>query len=136
MWMRADASDDLGVIAWDTAQPLVAADTDSSNDVYARIDGETQLVSTGPSSTGEDINAKMLGVSNDGSRVAFTTTESLVALDTDTKMDVYGRSLGVVDRVGGEGQPARASASAKKRRSRTVLISAESNAPKMKVGKA
>ena len=51
-------------------------------------------------------------------------------------MDVYGRSLGVVDRVGGEGQPARASASAKKHRSRTVLISAESNAPKMKVGKA
>lgn len=136
MWMRADASDDLGVVAWDTAQPLVAADTDSSNDVYARIDGETQLVSTGPSSNGEEINAKMLGVSNDGSRVAFTTTESLVALDTDTKMDVYGRSLGIVDRVGGDEQPARASASAKKRRSRTFLISAESNAPKMKVGKA
>lgn len=136
MWMRADASDDLGVVAWDTVQRMVAADTDNSNDVYARIDGETQLVSTGPTSTGEETNAKMLGLSNDGSHVAFTTTEPLVAVDTDTRMDVYGRSLDLVGRVGDGEQPARASASAKKSRSRTVLISAESNAPKMKVGKA
>ncbi|MBK8295180.1 MAG: hypothetical protein IPK93_10550 [Solirubrobacterales bacterium] len=97
-WQRSDASDDLEVVAFDSAQRLVAADTDNSNDVYVRANGETQLVSTGPTSRNEEINAKLLGVSGDGSEVAFTTVESLVGVDTDDHMDVYKRSVTGIDR--------------------------------------
>lgn len=63
MWQRSDASDDFKVIAFDSAQRLVAEDTDNSNDVYARVGGQTQLISTGPASADEDINAKLISVS-------------------------------------------------------------------------
>lgn len=130
---RIDASDDLSVIAFDSYQQLVPQDTDQEADVYVRFDGQTTLASTGPAATGANLEAKLLGISNDGSRVAFTTMEPLVEVDLDDRMDVYARSTGVTalstDEEG-------ASASARRGKKRTVLLSAESMAPEMKlVGK-
>ena len=137
MWKRTDASDDLEVIAFDSAQRLVAADTDDSNDVYVRANGDTQLISTGPAaSANAEIDAKLLGVSGNGSQVAFTTVESLVGVDTDEHMDVYRRAATGVDRLDATTTRAAVSADLSKGSSRTVLLSAESIAPKMKIGKA
>ncbi|MDQ2700482.1 MAG: hypothetical protein M3Y23_04040 [Actinomycetota bacterium] len=136
MAWRIDASDDLETIAFDTTQRMTAEDTDDSVDVYVRRDGVTSLVSTGPAGANEEINAKLLSISNDGTRIAFTTVERLLDVDMDDRMDIYARTLAGIDRAA----PARATVSAgragsrmKKRRARTVLISAESVAPKVKL---
>jgi hypothetical protein len=127
---RMDASDDLSVVAFDSSQRLVSGDTDDSIDVYVRSNGVTSLVSTGDQGGNGSFDAKMLGISNDGSRVAFTTVESLLAVDTDDRMDIYARTLGVTERAGGATVSARKK---KTKRSRTRLVSAESVAPRMKV---
>ncbi len=53
-----------------------------------------EQVSTGPSGGNGDVQANFAGVSADGSRVFYTTAESLVSADTDTAVDVYERSGG------------------------------------------
>lgn len=75
-------------------------------------------------------------MSPEGSQIAFTTVESLVGVDTDDHMDVYQRSVAGVSLVAASRDGATVSASKKAGRSRTVLLSAESVAPKMKVGTA
>lgn len=139
LYWRIDASDDLTAIAFDTRQRLVPEDTDDSIDVYLWRDGETELVSTGPTASGAELDAKLFGISNDGSQVAFSTREALVAVDTDNRMDIYSRSTGHLGQLEGEEdeqglQKASASVSAVKQpKRRTRLISAESIAPRMKV---
>ena len=124
-------------MAFDSVQRLVAADTDDSIDVYARVAGTTELISTGPATQNEEIPAKLLGVSGDGSRIAFNTVESLVSVDTDDRMDVYSRTVAGLERFGAGSPTAGASATAAAtKRGRTVLLSAESVAPRMKVGRA
>lgn len=64
-------------------------------------DATLELMSDGPFAGGPDSadafsgSATSLGLSPDGSRVYFTTTEPLVADDTDRHQDVYERAGGV-----------------------------------------
>jgi hypothetical protein len=77
-----------------TAEQLVSSDTDSAGDVYDRFAGTTTLVSTGPSGGNGAIASAFEDSSADGSKVFFSTEESLVAADTDAAEDVYQRSGG------------------------------------------
>jgi hypothetical protein len=82
-----------------TPEPLVAEDTDTSYDLYDRTEGQTRLVSTGPSSEGATAFPR-LGylntntISEDGARIFFTTEEQLVPEDRDALRDVYLRAGG------------------------------------------
>lgn len=123
----ADVSSDARYVAFESRQALVEADADGSVDVYLRGPAGTELVSTGPLGGNASANAELLSISGDGGIVAFATKERLTDLDTDAKMDFYLRRLGQLARPG--------SATASKRARRTVLISAESIAPRMRVGR-
>lgn len=123
----ADVSDDASHVAFESHQSLVAADTDNSVDVYLRAGGRTELISTGPLGGNANINADLLSISGDGQTIAFATKEQLTAEDTDHKMDFY------VSRVGQVTRPGSASSSAKRSKRRTVLISAESIPPLMRI---
>jgi hypothetical protein len=85
----ATPSNDGARALFETAEALVAADTDSRTDVYARSGGRTTLVSRGPGGFNGGFDAALREVSADGSRAFFTTAEQLVAADTDTEPDVY-----------------------------------------------
>jgi hypothetical protein len=80
-------------------EPLVAADTDASTDVYERSGGITKRVSAGPINGNGALNAFFAGASADGSRVFFITAEPLVASDTDAQTDVYERSGGTTKEI-------------------------------------
>jgi hypothetical protein len=80
-------------------EPLVAADTDAASDIYERSAGMTKRVSTGQINGNGPFNAFFERASADGSRIFFTTTEKLVAGDTDASVDVYERSGGTTKRV-------------------------------------
>ncbi len=76
--------------------------------MYERSGGTTTLISTGPDGGDGPADAFFAKASNDGSRVFFNTTESLVAEDTDSSADVYERSGGATTlistgTVGGNG---------------------------------
>jgi hypothetical protein len=68
--------------------------TAGCTDVYERVDETYTLLSTGPSGGNGANAANFAAVSQNGSRVFFTTRESLVSADTDTSVDVYERSGG------------------------------------------
>jgi hypothetical protein len=95
----AGASADGSHLFFRTTEKLVASDTDSAMDVYERFNGQTTLVSTGPSGGNGAFNAIFDRVSRDGSRVLFDTSESLVGTDTDGSRDVYERSGGTTTRL-------------------------------------
>ncbi len=75
-----------------TTESLVNADTDSSQDVYERAGGVTTLLSVGPEGGNGEVGATFSLASDDGSKVFFATTESLLAADADSSLDVYLRS--------------------------------------------
>jgi hypothetical protein len=85
-------SDDGTRVLFETKDRAVAADTDSSVDLYERVGGVTKLVSTGPADTGQELAMDYAAASNDGTRVFFETTAALVAEDTDTLQDIYLRT--------------------------------------------
>jgi hypothetical protein len=93
------ASHDGTRVFFGTTAPLVAADTDTTSDVYERSGGTTTLISTGPVNGGSDPDgnfyAYLRGLSSDGTKVFFATLEPLVAADVDSDIDVYQRSGGV-----------------------------------------
>jgi hypothetical protein len=122
-----DVSDDASHVAFETRQPLVAGDEDEAVDVYLRANGRTELVSIGPLGGNADVNAELLSISGDGETIAFATKERLTDEDTDRRMDFYVSRRGQVVRPG-----AKATASIKRQR-QTVLISAESIAPRMRI---
>ena len=94
-----DVSEDGTKIFFSTAETLVAADEDRGNrDVLERSGGNTELISTGPQGDG-DHDATFNDASADGSRVVFTTGETLLAEDTDTAADVYERASGATTLV-------------------------------------
>ena len=95
----AGMSDDASRIFFDTDEQLVAADTDTSVDLYERSGGVTTLVSEGAINGNGPFHANFVGASADGTRVAFSTLEPLVAGDIDAVRDVYERSGGVTTRV-------------------------------------
>jgi hypothetical protein len=89
------------VVAFTTAEPLVSEDTDSSQDLYMRSGGTTTLISIGPDGGEGEFSAIFAGAADDGSKIFFTTAESLVAEDTDSSQDVYMRSGGETTLVSG-----------------------------------
>jgi hypothetical protein len=89
----AFASDDASRVFFSTAEPIVAADQDSSPDVYLREGSETTLVSAGQIGGNGAFSAGLRGVSADGSRAFFTTQERLTVDDDFAgEQDVYGWS--------------------------------------------
>jgi hypothetical protein len=82
----------------------VAADTDSSQDIYERVAGTTVLVSAGAINGNGAYAVTFRGASADGSRIFFTTRERLVTGDSDPapgscvtstcSVDVYERYAG------------------------------------------
>src|SRR5262249_51866744 len=104
------ASADARTIAFETKEPLVAADQDSATDVYVNVNGTTELASTGPAKGGAGAAAELLGLSADGSTVVFATKGRLTTSDLDPGRDVYLRRI------------------AKKQ---TLLLSAEEIPPRM-----
>src|SRR5207245_5761629 len=78
-----------------TSESLTSDDTDGGyQDVYERFNGQTTLVSTGPTGGSGAYNAYFEGASADGSHVFFETSEQLTSSDTDNYQDVYDRSGG------------------------------------------
>lgn len=59
----------------------------------------TTLVSTGPAGGNEELPAFFQNLSADGSRMIFTSDETLHAEDTDTARDLYQRSGGITTLV-------------------------------------
>jgi hypothetical protein len=111
---RRFISDDGTRVLFSTYDALTAGDTDTAMDVYETAGGTTTLVSTGPTDTGEQVEADFAGASEDGTRVFFETKARLVAADTDpgehsgfdsVGLDIYMRSGGVTTLVseGGSG---------------------------------
>ena len=92
--MSADASR-----IYFTTRELVGADTDSSDDVYERAGATTTLISTGPINGNGAHQARFAGVSADGTRVFFDTSEQLTTTDTDSARDVYERSGGTTTQL-------------------------------------
>jgi hypothetical protein len=94
------ASDDLTHIFFHTAESLVSADTNGRLDLYEWSNGQTDWVSTGPTSSSCNgqfnyCDVALKHVSGDGARVLFTTKERLVAADMDGEADdLYERSAG------------------------------------------
>jgi hypothetical protein len=74
-----------------TFESLVAGDTDATRDVYERVGSTTNLISIGPAGGNGAFAVNFSRVSQDGTRVFFTTDESLVAGDTDASTDAYER---------------------------------------------
>jgi len=104
------ASTDGSRVFFFTRGALVGGDTDSTFDIYERSSGNTSLVSTGSAGGNGPHGAELGGISDDGTKVFFTTAESLVASDTDSVQDVYQRAGGVttlasVGPNGGNGTP-------------------------------
>jgi hypothetical protein len=86
-------SSDGSRVFFETREPLVAGDTDSSIDVYERSGGTSKLVTAGtPGNAAFD--ARFVDNSADGNRVFFETQEKLAAGDTDSSFDVYERTGG------------------------------------------
>jgi Tol biopolymer transport system component len=93
-------SEDGTEVYFNTTEQLAAGDTDIAQDIYARnlASGATVLVSAGSSAcqpgcgNGEEVPIFQRS-SSDGSRVFFTTEESLAGADTDIATDVYARDL-------------------------------------------
>jgi len=93
------SSADGGIVFFETEEQLVPGDTDSKRDVYERSYDEgvgdyvTREVSFGPAGGADAYNARYEGANGDGTRVFFSTDESLVEADTDLRADVYMRDL-------------------------------------------
>jgi hypothetical protein len=85
------SSEDGSIVIFGTAEPLVAADGDASQDVYKREAGTTTLLSTAGEDGGE-YDAAFTGASSDGAKVFFVTPEPLLAADEDESQDIYEQS--------------------------------------------
>ena len=82
-----------------TKEQLVKEDEDTAEDIYERFAGNTTLISTGAEGGNAETGVFGLQISTDGTRVFFTTSESLVGADGDTGSDGYERSGGVTSLI-------------------------------------
>lgn len=83
-------SEDGSTAVFTTAEPLLGADGDSEQDVYAWIDGTLTLISDREQAGADaDEAAIPLGMGGDGNEIPFVTSEPLVAADTDSVADFY-----------------------------------------------
>jgi hypothetical protein len=95
------ASADGTIVFFETTEQLAPGDTDAKRDVYERYhDTEpgvesyvTREVSLGPAGGNDAFDATFEKVNDEGTKVFFSTAESLVEADTDHSVDVYMRSL-------------------------------------------
>jgi Tol biopolymer transport system component len=93
------SSADGKVVFFETEEQLVPGDTDAKRDVYERSFDEgvgayvTREVSLGPAGGNDAYPALFEKASADGTKVFFSTEESLVEADTDHRTDVYMRDL-------------------------------------------
>jgi hypothetical protein len=87
----AGSSADGATAYFETDESMLSADTDASFDVYKRIGGVTTLMSDGTAGSDPNVDATALGVSDDGTRVWFDTTEQIQVIDTDARFDIYER---------------------------------------------
>ena len=87
-------SEDGSRIVFRSAEPLSPSDTNGLVNAYEWHDGAVSLVSTGSDPEGVGANNGEFTISADGSSVAFATTQSLVAQDTDVLSDVYVARVG------------------------------------------
>jgi hypothetical protein len=78
------ASADGTITFFQTASPLVAADTDADSDLYVRRPSGVGLVAPQAAAA-----VSFVGMTSDGSRAFLRTTAGLSAIDTDGKHDVY-----------------------------------------------
>jgi hypothetical protein len=90
------ASRDGSRVFFMTDERLTPDDTDLNSDLYERFAGSTRLVSIGPSGGNTDgasqvYAPRFAGASDDGTAVAFSTVERLVAADKDRFSDIYVR---------------------------------------------
>jgi hypothetical protein len=88
----AGASADLTRVYFETSEPLEEEDADTQPDIYLRVAGATELVSTGPLDQSGSFSPNLADVSTDGSRAIFFTEERLTERDLDTERDVYDRT--------------------------------------------
>ncbi len=92
-----------------TEESLLSADTDEAEDIYQRAGGVLSLISVGPQGGDAELNASYVDSVADGSRVFFTTRESLVPEDGDEAADVYERVGSTTTLIstgpGGGGEP-------------------------------
>ena len=97
----AGSSPDGAVVYFETSEQMTSEDTDSSQDVYSRSAGATELVSIGEEGRGDLAFPASFELSvHPGSPVAFfTTSEQLTAEDDDAAQDVYRREGGVTTLV-------------------------------------
>lgn len=86
-------------VVFRTAEPLVATDSDEAVDLYERAAGVTTLISTGSSGGNADFNAIFNAISEDGSRVFFSSDERLISADNDNESDIYQRTGGATTLV-------------------------------------
>ena len=94
-------SADGSAIAFATPVSLTAADANTTADVYVKRDGVLHLVSRADTASGAAAGgAGMPALSADGTTVAFTTTSSLDAADTNALTDVYRRKGDTTTLVG------------------------------------
>jgi hypothetical protein len=98
---RRQTPDGLGNrVFFSTTERLVALDQDAALDVYEASNGTVTLLTGGTQNIPADLidgGNGDLGVSFDGSRVLFMTTEALDPVnDTDTRQDLYEASGGTV----------------------------------------
>ena len=84
-------SADLQKVAFTTVNSLVPGDTDTATDVYVGTgNGDYTLVSDdADSATDPEVAASFGGISANGNKVVFQTSEDLHADDTDSAADIY-----------------------------------------------
>jgi hypothetical protein len=85
------SSADGSTVVFTTNRRLVAADTDSSVDVYERSAGTDMLISRGSINGNGPHDATYIDASSDLSKIAFATDEQLSSADTDSSQDLYVR---------------------------------------------
>lgn len=85
--LRRAISDDGRYVFFDTADPLVASDTNGKRDVYEydTANRSVHLISDGLC----NCEGHFVDISPDGSNVFFTTYQQLVRADYDTAADLY-----------------------------------------------
>jgi Tol biopolymer transport system component len=85
-------TEDATRVAFRTSESLAASDTDTDIDVYEIGPSGRRHLSDDPTGPDAELSAKFGGYSPGGTRVYFTTDESLAATDTDSAADVYERA--------------------------------------------
>jgi hypothetical protein len=93
------ASRDGSHVLFTSPDRLVPQDTDNSDDLYDSDGSSLRLASIGPGGGNAELPVQFSGISADGSRVYFTTRESLVPGDTDANVDLYVREGDRLERV-------------------------------------